>query len=213
MSFRLGSGAVATGFYDPTTDWIAPTKMTLLKSERSPAGKTLLPTPGRNHDPIPIYMRRNQSIVKLLGIAVVSVLLYMIPGLTTDRNNFNYRIPPSWSPENDQHYSFRAFMTDISLWIMLTDLQPHEQCAAIIMRLGGGAREMARMITPQEMMNGGILNGVAVDAVTYLIGTLHAKFSVLEEERRLTAMTEMLAFAREPGENISAVLARYEVVR
>ena len=58
-------------------------------------------------------------------------------------------------------------MTDKSLRIMLIDLQPHQQCAAIIMRLGGSAREMARMVTPQDMMNGGILNGVAVDAVTY----------------------------------------------
>ena len=107
-----------------------------------------------------------QNIDKLFGIAVVALLIYMIPGMAADRNNFNYRIPPSWSPENDQHYSFRAYMTDISLWIMLTDLQPHQECAAIIMRLGGGAREMARMITPQEIMNGGILNGVAVDAVT-----------------------------------------------
>ena len=72
---------------------------------------------------------------------------------------------------------------------------------------------MARMITPQEMMNGGILNGVAVDAVTYLLGSLHAKFSALEEESRLTAMTDMLAFARRPSESINAVLARYEVVR
>ena len=78
----------------------------------------------------------------------MAILIYMMPGMAADRNNFNYRIPPSWSPETDQHYSFRAYMTDISLWIMLTDLQPHQQCAAIIMRLGGGAREMARMITP-----------------------------------------------------------------
>ena len=99
------------------------------------------------------------------------------------------------------------------LWIMLTDLQPHQQCAAIIMRLGGSAREMARMITPQEMMNGGMLNGVMVDAVTYLLGSLHAKFSALEEESRLSAMTEMLAFARKPGETINGLLARYEVVR
>ena len=63
MSFRLGSGVVATGLYDITMDWAAPTKMTLLKSERSPAGKTLLPTPGKNHDPIPIYMKMNQNIV------------------------------------------------------------------------------------------------------------------------------------------------------
>ena len=81
------------------------------------------------------------------------------------------------------------------------------------MRLGGSAREMARMITPQEMMNGGILNGVAVDAVTYLLGSLNAKFSALEEESRLTAMTETRAFSRRHNESINAVLARYEVVR
>ena len=81
------------------------------------------------------------------------------------------------------------------------------------MRLGGGAREMARMLTPPEMMNGGMLNGVQVDLVTYLLGTLHARFSALEEESRLTAMTEMLAFQRRGGETINALLARYEVVR
>ena len=80
MSLRLGSGAVATGYDDLTTNLIAPTKMTLLKSERFPAGKTLLPTPGKNHDPIPIYMKMNQNIVKLLGIAVVAILFYMMPG-------------------------------------------------------------------------------------------------------------------------------------
>ena len=64
---------------------------------------------------------------------------------------------------------------------MLTDLQPHQQAAAIVMRLGGSAREMARMITPQELMNGGVQNGVLVDPVTYLLGALHARFSALEE--------------------------------
>ena len=59
-------------------------------------------------------------------------------------------------------------MTNISQWVMLTDLQPHQQCAALIMRLGGSAREMARMITPQEMYNGGSFEpgGEIVDPVT-----------------------------------------------
>ena len=69
------------------------------------------------------------------------------------------------------------------------------------------------MITPNEMLNGGILNGQQVDAVTCLLGALHAKFSALEEESRLTAMTEMLAFHRKHGESINTFLARYEVVR
>ncbi len=96
---------------------------------------------------------------------------------------------------------------------MLTDLQPHQQCAAIVMRLGGAAREMARLMTPQEMAYGGIRNGVAVDPVTYLLGSLHARFAALEEESRLTCMTEMLAFNRMPSETINAMLARYETVR
>ena len=112
--------------------------------------------------------------------------------------NFNYRVSPAWSPENDHNYCFRAHMTDISLWIMLTDLQPHQQRAAIIMGLGGAAREMARMITPQEMVNGGLRNGVHVDPVTYILGAIHARFAALEEESRITSMTEMLAFARKP---------------
>ena len=99
------------------------------------------------------------------------------PTLNSGRD-FIYRIPPSWAPETESQYSFRAFLTDISL----TDLQPHQQCAAIIMRLGGAAREMARMITQQEMAQGGIRNGVQVDPVTYLLGALHARFAQLEEE-------------------------------
>ncbi len=127
----------------------------------------------------------------LLGaVALISILAHMVPaGGGSGRDNFNYRIPPSWSPENDNHYSFRAYMTDISLWVMLTDLQPHQQCAAITMRLAGSAREMARMITPQEMMFGGVRNGVAMDPVTYMLGALQTRFAALEEETRLSSMT------------------------
>ena len=162
---------------------------------------------------------RLHLVVIALSAVVLATLGYMmargaVPGTTGHRReNFNYRIPPEWSPEMEASYSFRAYMTDISMWIMLTDLQPHQQCAAIIMRLGGAAREMARMVTPQEMVNGGVMNGVAVDPVTYLLGSLHARFAALEEESRLSSMTEMLAFARRPGETINALLARYETVR
>ena len=127
--------------------------------------------------------------------------------------DFNYRIPPGWNPENEHNYSFRAYMTDISIWIMLTDLQVHQQCAAIVMRLGGSAREIGRMLSPQEMMLGGQINGVQYDPVSYLLQALHRRFSALEEESRLTAMTEMLAFARRPGETINSLLARYDTVR
>jgi len=66
-------------------------------------------------------------VIALLPFAAISVLGNMMApgagGLTPGgRDNFNYRIPPAWSPENENHYSFRAYMADIFLWILLTDL-------------------------------------------------------------------------------------------
>ena len=143
------------------------------------------------------------------------MLCYMMPGVgqpVAQSRDFNYRIPPAWAPEMESTYSFRAYMTDVSIWVMLTDLLPHQQAAAIVMRLGGSAREMARMITPQELTVGGVRNGVQMDPVTYLLAGIHARFAALEEESRLSCMTEMLAFQRKPHENINALLARYEIV-
>ena len=62
------------------------------------------------------------------------------------------------------------------------------------------------------MMGCGI-NGQDLDPVSYIIAGLHHRLSLLDGEARLSAMTEMLAFAREPNSNINALLSRYEVVR
>ena len=149
-----------------------------------------------------------------VAAAVCAILGHMMAGAAAPApRDFNYRVPPAWSPENDSSYSFRAFVTDVSLWIMLTDLQPHQQCAAIITRLGGAAREMARMISPQEILQVGMRGGVPLDPVTYLLSSLQDRFAALDEETRLASMTEMLAFTRRPGESINALLARCEIVR
>ncbi len=63
--------------------------------------------------------------------------------------DFNNRVPPLWSPENDASYSARAFNADVSVWVTFTDLQSRQQCAAIIACFGDAAREMARVISPQ----------------------------------------------------------------
>ena len=90
----------------------------------------------------------------------MTVIWHMMPGLGggSRTESFNYRIPPSWSPE-------------------LTDMDPHQQCAAIIMRLGGQARELARMISPQEIVAGGMRDGQLLDPVTYLLGALQSRFA------------------------------------
>ena len=198
--FRPGSGASGNG---PET---LPS-VTAARWRRASDVLFVSPITAQPDQPATQSDRRGPAflVTALAATAALSTLICMvpqgggIPGGTGPRDGFNYRIPPSWSPESDHTYSFRAYMTDIALWVMLTDLQPHQQCAAIVMRLGGSAREMARTLSPQEMVNGGVRNGVAMDPVTYLLSSLHARFAALEEETRLSSMTEMLAFGRRSG--------------
>ena len=65
----------------------------------------------------------------------------------------------------------------------------------------------------QEILHGGIRNGVQLDPVLHMLAALQDRFAALGEEARLASMTEMLAFPRRPGETISALFARYEIVR
>ncbi len=96
---------------------------------------------------------------------------------------------------------------------MMSDMQPHQQCASIIQRLGGEARELARLMTPQELMNGGQLNGNAVDPVTLLFHALQTRFGPLEEETRMTAVNNLLNFTRRGNERINELLTRFETTR
>ena len=99
------------------------------------------------------------------------------------------------------------------MWALLTDLGPPHRVAAIVMRFGGTAREVARSLTPEESVNGGVVNGVRLDPVAYLVRGLQIRFAPLGEEPRLTAMLEYTNFQRRSGERISELIARYELVR
>ncbi len=78
-------------------------------------------------------------------------------------------------------------LTDISLWIMLTDLQPHQQSVAIVTRLGGSAREMARMIRPQEVVCGGVRSGQQLGRLSFMLAALQDRLATLDEESSLVA--------------------------
>ena len=83
---------------------------------------------------------------------------------------------------------------------MLTDLQPHQQCASVIMRLGGAARDVCRELSQNEILFGGVMNGQQLDPISYLVRGLQARFAKFTEETRLAALMEYLAFNRLPGE-------------
>ena len=86
-----------------------------------------------------------------------------------------------------------------------------QQCAAIILQLGGAARELARSLTPNEVFNGGIVNGVLVDPVTYLLHGLQQRFAPLDEESRLRATQDLLSFQRRHNETVDTLLRRFEL--
>ena len=151
------------------------------------------------------------SFLVILFICAISCHM-VLPGGGGNRDT-NHRTPVGRGPEHEASYCLQTYMTDLTLWSMLTDLAPRQQAAAIVLRLQGAAKELARTLTPQEITTGGIVNGVQLDPVSYIVLGLHARFAQLGEETRLVATTEMLSFHRKPNESINEVLTRYEVVR
>ena len=121
-----------------------------------------------------------------------------------------HRAPPAWDPANANTYSFREWSQDLQTWsIAHPDIAPAQQTANVILQLGGAARNLVRNMSYQDMTVGGMLDGVQVDPMTFLISHLAAHFAPLGEESRLTAMTELMQFQRNPGEAIDALLTRF----
>ena len=125
-----------------------------------------------------------------LLLFISALVMFMMPAEQANQ-------PPVYDPD-DRSQSFRAYMTDLMHWCMGTRLAPHEQAVAIVRRLRGTARDMGRTLTPAELFNGGIVNGEQLDPVTYICAGLHRQFAQLDEETRMQAMTEFVAFARNP---------------
>ena len=92
--------------------------------------------------------------------------------------------PPPWGPEratrSQNQYLFRDWIQDLMIWgLLAAELDPGQQCAAIIQRLEGPARELARNMSMQEITTGGLINGVAEDPVTFLLTQLATHFAPL----------------------------------
>ena len=89
----------------------------------------------------------------------------------------------------------------------MSDLLPRRQSAAIIFRLTGAAREMAWTLSPNEVIQGGMVNGQPMDPVSYLLLGLETRLAQLADETSLAAMNELTAFQRRPHEGINVALA------
>ena len=96
--FRAGSGATGSGPVANAADANVP-KPTFRK-----------PTEGR---------KAMKMFTLMSPLLCLLYLIFMMPhhgaGHGGPSRDFNYRVPPSWSPENESNYSFRAWLTDITI--------------------------------------------------------------------------------------------------
>jgi hypothetical protein len=99
------------------------------------------------------------------------------------------------------------------MWSIVSELEPARKAAAVIMRLQGSARELARNLPPQTIIAGGLVNGVPVDPMTYLMHALAERYALLGEEASMQAVSELMNFDSQPNERVDELLIRFDNAR
>ena len=65
------------------------------------------------------------------------------------------KVPPYWEPALElRGYPYRVWLQDLDVWAAGTELQAEQQAPAVVQRLGGAARELARSVPTQQLRDG-----------------------------------------------------------
>ena len=125
------------------------------------------------------------------------------------------KVPPAWSVERSQHYSLRAWISDLVLWSSATDVEAHRMGAIAALQISGSAKELVRELPPDQLANGLIdpQTGNQITGLMLLVRTLAQRYAPLEGELSTRAVSDFLNFSRTPGESIDALLVRFDVLR
>eukprot|EP00959_Pyramimonas_sp_CCMP1952_P430786 9021855-Pyramimonas_sp.AAC.1 len=129
------------------------------------------------------------------------------------------KVPPAWSPEWSSRYPFRRWLRDVTLWSIATEIPESAQGAAVVLRLGGAAREFADELDAQILQQGQILDlqdGLGPRQVTGLAVLLRAlarNYALEAGEDAIRAMAEMMAFSVQQHETIDVALNRFQVLK
>ena len=163
---------------------------------------------------------RLHMFLALLSIMlVVTIFGLMHHGRQGDMNEMHLqamtnRIPPSWSPEKDRHYSFRQYQQYLLLWSASTDLAEERLGPTIAMRLSGSAKVIAREMDINTLQNGiDVLipgapqvqdpqTGQWFPAMEHLSGTvwllrqLRRRYAPLDQEVQIQAISDLFHFKK-----------------
>ena len=127
-----------------------------------------------------------------IPVCITSSLMCMMPSGWGQTNGS--RMPPSWSPENAERYSFRKWARDILLWsIVHQDMNESRKAAAVVSVLRGAAQELcAEAVPPLVLVQGGPVNGIQTDPITNVMHLLAENYAQLGEEVRLHLVCRLL---------------------
>ena len=129
------------------------------------------------------------------------------------------KVPPGWDPASNSSYSFDRWQKDLIYWSMFTDLPERSQGPAVLLQLGGMAREIATEMNPADIQNGALVdwedgNGpILTSGLHILIYTLSKRFADLAVESSISAIQNLWNFSRRGGETIHQILSRFEVTK
>jgi len=126
----------------------------------------------------------------------------------------NLKTPPAWDTSLDKQYPLRIWMSDMLLWDGATEVDVQRRGPAVVMRLSGVAREIAREIDPGTLSQGRAIFDAQGQQVGYesgveaLVSLLRRRFHPLEREIQVSALSEVFQFTWQDREGMDDVLAR-----
>lgn len=126
------------------------------------------------------------------------------------------QMPPYWEPSLElRGYPFRVWLQDLDVWAGGTELQAEQQAPAVVQRLGGAARELARSVPTQQLRDGRVdpVNGVVVPGLAMLVQGLTRRLGKFAVETSTRCIIDLLGFRRQQTESIDEALARFEALR
>ena len=128
--------------------------------------------------------------------------------------NGNIRHLRTWGPEMQSRFPFKRWVREVMLWTVANaDLNEFRQAAYVSTRLTGMAREYVDEWPPQILIQGGLINGVQVPPMAFLMHSLTERWGQLGEEERTQAVQALMNFNRHDGERIDDLLTHFDILR
>ena len=125
------------------------------------------------------------------------------------------KIPPAWDSRWQRFYPFKQWSRNVVWWALACELPDQAQGAAVILRLGGVARELVGTLEPHVVRDGGVrdmgdgMGARQVTGLAIILRGLHRQFAPLDVETSTSSIAELMSFRRMPGEDIDTTLGRF----